>query len=302
MKSIFHIGMQKTGSSSIQVMLASSISYLKEIGYSFPTLPKSELPKSSVWTSPFRHNCIAATFADFNSTFERLTPNELGEFWTNATDNGLIPKLSAEEFSRQRDFSVIGKALSGAQITVVVYLRRQDKFVESLYNQRNKILASRADTSCLGESFLTEKDLIDFINISGYNRMLDYVDLLCRLENQLTPTQILVMSFEPSALVGGDVCTDFCHALGLDHHLMCIPTSQANQSLGNNTLRLWNDIYLQQGTDAAVSFISDVNKKIQLGANYSGSYSIFSEERRGEFLEHFEMINDYLRKAHGIRF
>lgn len=301
MKAILHIGLQKTGTSSIQVMLASSNSNLESIGYTFPPLPQSEESKSSVWTSPFRHNCVAGSYADFNSVFEKMNIDESKLFWTDILEGDLIPILSAEEFSRQNDFSLIAKAMDGFDVEVVVYLRRQDKYIESLYNQRNKILTQREDISCLTEHFLAETDLFHFIKASGYKKMLNYTDMLHRIQTQLRPANIIIRNFNRDEMIGQDVCVDFCSAIGVDAQLMSHPERDANQSISNDVLREWKAIFDDQGGDAAKNFIHQVNVDIENGANYSGDYLILSEKTRARILDEYKSINQTIEDSFGVR-
>lgn len=301
MKAILHIGLQKTGTSSIQVMLASSNSILESIGYTFPPLPQPEESKSSVWTSPFRHNCVAGSYADFISVFEKMNIDESKKFWADILEGDLIPILSAEEFSRQNDFSLIAKAMDGFDVEVVVYLRRQDKYIESLYNQRNKILTQREDISCLTDRFLAEKDLFHFIKVSGYKKMLNYADMLHRIQTQLRPTNIIIRNFNRDEMIGQDVCVDFCSAIGVDAQLMSHPVRDANQSISNDVLREWKTIFDDQGEDAAKKFIHQVNTDIENGANYSGSYLLLSEKTRERILEEYKSINQTIEDCFGIR-
>ncbi|MCF7702154.1 hypothetical protein [Loktanella sp. M215] len=300
MKLILHIGLQKTGTSSVQVMLASSAEALAEQGMVYPALPSPRQPRSGVWTSPFRHNCIAGTYADFNSVFEIMTAAEAAVFWHDLRRGGRTPILSAEEFSRQRDFTSLKAALDGFEVEVVVYLRRQDRYVESLYNQQNKILVQRGDQSLMSEGFLTTPDLDHFVRRSGYRGILDYADLLHRVETQLTPARIHVRHFDRAAMRGSDVCSDFCDAIGLDPGLMHRPRQEANQSIRNDVLHQWKAAFMTGGPDAGAAFLRDLNAMIAVGEDMSGSYTILSEEERAALIGEYAAVNAAVRDHYGV--
>lgn len=288
---VVHIGLQKTGSSSIQVMLASSESYLNSFGYTYPRLPTPKNPKSSVWYSPFRHNCIAGTYADFNSVFEKLDSKESGSFWQELRESPFVPILSAEEFSRQKDFTPLAEALSGFNLHVIVYFRRQDKYIESLYNQRNKILFHRKDLSCLTEDYLTEKDLFEFIKVSGYTHILEYMNLLKRIQSQLRPYELTVRNFKRKSLINQDICADFLHALNLDLRGCSTPSQDANQSISNSILLELKQIQLEKGPKEALDFISNLEQEANNGVSLSGDYALLTEANRSILLEKYYKIN-----------
>lgn len=301
MKLTLHIGLQKTGTSSIQVMLNSSAKYLKSVGRVFPELPKTDAPKSDVWTSAFRHNCVAGTYADFHSVFEKMTWSEAEVFWQNLRVSGLSPILSAEEFSRQKDFCVLADAISGFEVEIVAYLRRQDKFIESLYNQRNKILLQRADPSFISDDFLTERDLGSFIQKSGYRQLLNFVDLISRLEQAFQGASILIRNFGRDTLVGGDVCADFCNATGLDPEQMNLPKMDANQSVSNATLTKWKSVYLKEGSEAATEFARRTIVEMRSGISHAGDYSILQPSSRDALLEEYQHSNEEIYHRFGFK-
>jgi hypothetical protein len=299
---LLHIGLQKTGTSSIQVMLASSGKHLERSGYLYPTLPVPEFKRSPVWTSPFRHNCVAATYADFHSTFEPLTASEHDALVSTMQDSKLDAIMSAEEFSRQKDFSALANRLRGFDITVIVYLRRQDQYMESLYNQRNKILVSRCDTSFLGCDFLSNEDMIKFINVSGYNKIMDFYTLLYKIKTQLFPEKIYARNFDRRSLIGEDVCKDFCSVLKIDHEQMIHPNAKVNQSIGNDVLSNINEVFLADGKNAARSMMAEINAMIVDGKDYSGDYRILSDARRESLIKSYSEQNGRLQQDFGISF
>lgn len=283
-------------------MLATSEEILARNGLLYPMLPVPRSPRSKVWTSPFRHNCVAATYADFHSTFESLDAAAHDELVheMRATDRDLI--LSAEEFSRQKDFSKIKDGLAGFDVTVIVYLRRQDLYMESLYNQRNKILVSRKDTSVLGKNFLSQSDMESFIKISGYAEIMNFHGLLKRVSDQLQPRDIKVRNFDRKQLVDGDVCKDFCCLLSINYDEMVRPVSDANQSIGNHILTEINETFLSRGPVAAQELMEEVCSKISSGKNCSGQYRILDDEARARLLEAYFEQNETLRREYDVSF
>lgn len=296
---ILHIGLQKTGTSSLQVMLASNDAALAEAGYSYPALPAGH---GAVWHSPFRHNIVAATYADFITTFAKLSPEQAAEFWADLRNSDTTTILSAEEFSRQKDYGALAVPLADFDVTVVVYLRRQDRFAESLYNQRNKLLVQKAEPRILAPETATEQGLFEFLRIEQYIPVLNYRRLLETLEAQLKPARIIVREFDRDRLVGGDVCLDFLDALGLDPARFTMPRHEANESISNVLLQRLVKAAEEKGEAIALTELQILADQIRRGAVVKGPYALLSQQTRRHFLEQYRDINTFVSERYGVTF
>lgn len=297
---ILHVGLQKTGTSSIQVMLAGSEKYLRSQGYIYPHLPACEAENNKVWVSPFRHNILASTYADYVSAFQSLSTEQESIFWRNAAEGNESIILSAEDFSRQSNFSKLSERLRNYETEIVLYVRRQDVFIESLYNQRNKILLQRGDPSFLTESLLTEQDVFEFLKSQNYVRVLNFARTLENLENYIKPTSVHVRTFDRNVLTGGDVCQDFAEILSLDYQKMFKPEKEANSSIGNETLRMLKKTFANKGPEAARIEMENVNNNWNSNTDLSGSYRIFSDKTRREIRSQYSRINEALFEKFGV--
>jgi hypothetical protein len=298
---IFHIGLQKTGTSSIQVMLAGSQDYLRSQGMFFPDL-SAENETARIWRSPFRHNIIASTYADYLSAFPKFSEVQKNQFWEKLYADLDAPILSAEDFSRQRNFSVFSEVLKPFSLEVVMYVRRQDLFAESLYNQRNKILVSRGDPSFLAGDFLTESDLFHFLKQQNYIPVLNFAKTLNRIAEQLTPARLHVRTFDRSTLVDGDVCKDFSAIFGWDHGQMFQPPKEANGSISNAVLERLKQTYDREGSAAAAAALTELNARLAAGEDLSGPYKLLQKTTRLHMLRQYADINAELRVAYGVSF
>ena len=297
---ILHIGLQKTGTSSIQVMLAGSAAYLDTQGYHFPHLPDASEDESRLSTSPFRHNRIAGTYADYPSSFKPLNEDALQTLWAQIDGDTRTAVLSAEDFSRQKKYADLGVALSGFDVEVVLYVRRQDLFAESLYNQRNKILLQRCSTDHLGAHFLTEQDLFAFLNREAYIPIMNCSRLLSEIETHIKPAKVHVRQFDRDLLEGGDVCSDFCALFDWDYKKMSIPGHDTNGSVSNAVLTSVNQVFLDHGPDAAKQKMNEINQSIQDGENLSGSYKVLSPKTRNTVRRQYNDINGDLHARYDV--
>lgn len=296
---VLHIGLQKTGTSSIQTMLADSAAYLREEGFFYPSLPKRE---GTIWNAPFRHNILVSTYADFPSAFERLDAAQEDRFWKDLESSPLTPILSAEEFSRLRTLDRLAGRLKSFDVHLVAFLRRQDLLAESLYNQRNKILLSRNDPRLLASDLLRESALFEFLKTENYTPLLNYDRLLANFVTALAPSRVSVRAFDRSQLLGGDVCRSFSEVLGLDGHRMRIPPAEVNGSIANSLLKEIVKIYKTEGRQAALDRVRSVNQEIQSGKDFSGSYNLLSDRSRQAVLQQYAEINERVADAYGVKF
>lgn len=285
-------------------MLAGSNNYLRSQNFFFPKLPKMEQSSNSIWLSPFRHNIIASTYADYASAFNKLTREQLKLFWENLATNDCAPILSAEDFSRQRNYKFLADDLDlgDYEPEVVMYVRRQDLFMESLYNQRNKILVSRGEPWFLSEDFLTEQDVFRFIQRENYIPVLNFANTLARMDAQLSPKKIHVRIFDRSLMKDGDVCADFANIFGWKMDKMFQPGREANGSISNTVLQQLKRAFLEEGETAARTVLADINEARKTGKDLSGSYKIFCDRTRQNIQRQYSEINENLYKAYGIIF
>lgn len=128
-----HVGLHKTGTSAIQKFLRRYADFLQEQGFYYPPdvhgtdahhwLPSSmrqsgnleNLPQLEAWLK----NCL---------------------LYCQAHDLSLL--LSSEVFSEPIRYDVLARLLQSFDITVILYIRRQDLLIESVLNQ---ILKDRQD-------------------------------------------------------------------------------------------------------------------------------------------------------------
>lgn len=296
---VLHIGLQKTGTSSIQVMLSKSEVILREAGYVYPSLPKNS---GKVWNSPFRHNILASTYADFPSVFDKLDACQEEEFWSQLASSSLTPILSAEEFSRLQRVDRLADKLSRFNVHFIAFLRRQDLLAESLYNQRNKILLSRKDPGLLKSDLLSETSLFEFLRIENYVPLLNYHRLLKEFIAKISPGKVDIRAFERGQLPQGDVCLGFLELLGLDISGMQRHASEANGSICNDTLGELINAYQNEGSKTAGKMMSEVCRNIEAGKDYSGNYRILSFRTRKAMLEQYAEINGRIESDFGVKF
>jgi arylsulfatase A-like enzyme len=115
------------------------------------------------------------------------------------------------------------RTLAGCDTRVVVYLRRQDQMLESVYAQSIQ----------QGESWSFEE-----FRSQLPGDAFDWPRLLRALELVAGRSRLLVRVYEKRQLVGGDVVDDFCQLAGIPARSLTRPAPQANRSFGLPALEL----------------------------------------------------------------
>ena len=210
MKHVYlHIGLEKTGTKSLQVFLAANESALRAKGYSY--LCDDVKP----YFQEVGHFPVAACFSSECPDFVlpskfRPAAEVLGEL---RRDVGLCDKhviLSCEHFSsRLRDVSAlqaIREALPNRSAKVICYLRRQDEFALAAYS--TAVLSGRR------RPFRVDQ-------VTAKHRYYNFQETLELWGSVFGRESILVREFDRKRFVDGDVRRDFLGLLGIDDAGFC---------------------------------------------------------------------------------
>lgn len=135
---IFHIGTHKTATTTIQATLSASRARLQAEGIFYPPTDQGDHPHPNRHLGLFR--ALEAGEDALNAERDRL----LEQFEASGCDTLLLSDehLSSVTLVKQRQMAGFG---AGYQVEVVCLLRRQDQFLEAMWNQlvkRGKALAT----------------------------------------------------------------------------------------------------------------------------------------------------------------
>ncbi len=207
---VLHIGMGKTGTSSLQTFLHRNRGRLADLGILYPKSPGrtrhtrlglSFRPVESLANSPSWNRLdVDAPPKTFRYRSRRQLVREMDRADRDRvlfSDEGLYG-LPDEGLHNLASF-MEGLAKS---LRVVVYLRRQDDHLVSLYQQQVKV----------GET----KRLAEQIQRPHLAKGHDYAQRLGRWKSFVAPDQFVVRRFERDAFVDGSLYQDFLEAAGID--------------------------------------------------------------------------------------
>lgn len=279
---LLHIGTPKTGTSSIQRALYSNGTGLLRCGWIYPDM-KAELSEIRDYASNPEKN--GNVFFQGMSAYERCSKE-----WKRACES-LIRFLeignvilSAEEFYEYDTESVIGAIAEFCpKIDVAVYLRRQDLYVESRWNQIVK------DDRCYKGTFEQYIRDSETWGEGHYLRKLEGIAQIVGEEN------LIIRAFEREQLQNGDVVTDFFHMIGFDDYRANEQERTINDALEGQLIevkRAINQIYdvEKYGTSR---LWSDVLKRVyrRFPASVKFGKHYFTPEERLRYLEKFDEEN-----------
>jgi hypothetical protein len=296
-----HIGPDKTGTTTIQKFLEVNREALAEKGYLVPKSPglqrhfklylygfdNPKMVKEPAWRNR------SETPEAFREAFGADLAREVKE--SNAktallSDEGLF-RLGPKEVAR------VHKLLSGLfdQIYVILYLRRQDEHVLSRYQQ---IIKTGSTTMTL------------FEYMRGRHPYYYYSQVLKRWADRFEKPNVRPRLFDKAGFVGGDLLSDYLHAVGLPGPDGFAPVGSQNVGLdaaSTEFLRLYKRVYHEK-TGKELHPLRQDTKLIQfLEARSGGTKLQMSDRRRQRFMARWEKTNasvarDYFGREDGVLF
>ena len=249
---ILHIGMTKTGSTSIQSLLNANRANLRAQGICYPATPREN-----------RHILLATAFTSYpnmfndmdNSLWQGARPQVAVADYLAALQAELadLPSevrtiiVSAEQFSMYQREQADLERLAGflrpfaATFKVIVYLRRQDEHFASLYSQFLR----------LGNVHQPDLD-----KLQPFHHDYEYADLLARWAKIFGEDALVPRLFERATDAPFDVLADFAGLCSIDMSRLDVGGSgERNQSMnlaGQEALRVLSGLIQEKSAARTV--------------------------------------------------
>lgn len=272
-----HIGMPKTGTTAIQNFFAHNRILLRDrFGILYPdcgvpanqhtALVKSMVAGKYEWA---HFNAAIAAFdpGEYISNVLRSCRQHLCRkvvmsseyFWASPVMQAGLKYHSLSEKNYQYIESVINECkvlLSGfAKVRIIVYLRRQDDWIDSFFNQQLK------------DGFpIPEPD-----EIAAPKNYLMYARNLQLWAKCFGKENIIVRSFDH--LKGGNVIRDFCEVVGVDSRLLEFPQKDkdsANTKLSTTSLQIMQSAIDLDLQPEIMSLLKEVLQELSFRQRLSG--------------------------------
>lgn len=287
-KLVLHIGTHKTGTTALQGALSASNDALEAAGFSYPLMPEKwphiKQNRNAYWLSmaalqetgkgkvnhpgkiPACLKCFTQAVAASDKT---LILSDERMWYIGATTKGYWKAV--------RD--IVERA--GVKNTqIIVYLRRQDLFAESLWAQYVK-----------GNTRL-EQSLIDYLSKRKTLSICDYAAGIKKLQRVFGEENIIVRVYDKSQLVGGNTIDDFLAALGIESHEGIVrPSKSSNDSLSPSMTALKlavnkNPEYKYASSNYLLPAFLEISRQDDVKRG-----SFLTPEQRKAFLANFESGN-----------
>jgi hypothetical protein len=280
MKVILHIGWHKTGTSSLQTFLSKNRTMLLEHhGILYPdTGFISHAHHKLAWSLQDPLISQWAKKISFRTPAEEIFTLLFTECRNKNAETVL---LSSEEFSLTEKYNIkrLESIIAPHQITIVAYIRRQDKYLESLYNQLIKT------------SFMRYKlDFGRFIENKIKEGGLNYMDYFSKWSDALPGAEFIIRPYERELLPQNDICHDFLNQIlknpGQD---FAFNPKEENESLGFRSvefIRRMNRISIGEGQHQKIVMLLK-----QMEKEKKQHRGLLSGTTRQEILDTFQQSN-----------
>lgn len=200
-----HLGTNKTGSSAIQYFLYNNKSLLDQNDFYYPsdgTYFNLHEYSQSLLAHAVKNSRPEYLSRKVSFTKEKCIEDIKRDLEKSKASNVVV---SSEHFSVGYDKQMMEQvrdifAAFFDEIKVIIYLRRQDLYLESEYNQATKTGANT--------------DSFDVFAAKKLER--NYYDFLEMLSSVFNHNQIIVRPFEASQLFNNDLVSDFLNTVGLN--------------------------------------------------------------------------------------
>ena len=298
MKTLYlHIGMPKTGTTYMQNFLSKNNDVLKKQGFIYPdfgirfkniggnrnghflvsVIRDEEGNRSKEKEREVENECYAKIFALFEKYSNVILSEE--QIWSLA------------EGRRNRKFwdNLLHRLEEkNIHLKLVVYLRRQDLFIQSSWAQQVK-----------------DRDLYislqEYIESKGFTKKkLDYYERLNVIAEHVGKENIIIRVYEKSQYKGKKqtIISDFFHVLGIDYTEEFEDfVKHTNSSLSGIYLETKRELNKIEGLNQTKSFVSDLLKKV---AENNDDVKSISSNEFWTYEENAAFYNRYARSNEAV--
>ena len=280
---LFHIGIAKTGTTSLQNFLQNNQEGLNRQGWHYPAFREADNIHDYINGFKFFESILRKNDSNIESHMNIIL-DCLKKYNVIVSCEGFwqLDNIDEELFAKVLKFY--------DNIKIVVYLRRQDQYIESLYNQHVK------------NGICEDRELSEFVEAMERNNLVGYLNKLKKMENLVGKENLIVRRFERNYLKNGDAVADFLSLIGIDldkddWHFDNDVESQ-NMSLGSQLLEIERAI---NKVVAPYSLFHDTivnlnNENVKNGKKDSSK--TMPPEMRKQILQQHEKENEEIAKRY----
>jgi hypothetical protein len=294
MKTIYlHIGCEKTGTTSIQHFLASNRRELKAQGIAYPHLGLNETAHLNLAASinVVQNNIQGVDYYPNQNVSIEKEWAQFKRFYDETDCQTII--LSAEHFSsrlKESGINILKTQLDqlgdNLSIKILVYIRRQDWFIESSYST-----AVKAGSTCLFEDFFNA-------NLLATNRY-DFDALLTQWSEVFSANDLIVADYD-EVIATQPLLEHFCNSIEVDKHKLKPLDKIENKAWPPKMLefaRLSNvSRFKEQLGPQRLGFFSYINDIILKES--SEKSCLMTPQQRQQVLDKYQKSNDKVQEKY----
>lgn len=293
-KLYLHIGTPKTASTTIQFFLGGNRDVLLKAGYDFPDI-KAEFPNdngymnihqeesafangNAIWDA-YGRTCYESGEEAFNDFCNHIFSDLVELVRDKHSKNRLNMKLMIEYLDRLLEknniiissenlwtidygyLRMLREAL-GDRIVVIVYLRRQDTYIESLWNE---VIKLSVETRSIDDYIVGKiTDIYDIAGIHYYTRLKEIISIVGRENVLINPFEKELFKDYTNGIVG-----HFLSLIGIDYDKYDWKKCQQshNEHIPGNSVhykRIFNEIILKKNTmEECNNYSSEIAQKYE---------------------------------------
>jgi len=267
-KVTLHIGTPKTGTTAIQSALAGGVDLLREHNVHYLEAGRSRNA----------HNPLAISIRSGQPEETcQMVQSEMGRLPKGAKaiiSSEMLSLLPAQKVAAAMPF------LTELEGQIIIYLRRQDRYVEAFYKQKLK----NGRISIPFDEFLTDR---------RSKELTDYVAILEDWAANFPNARIEPCLYEREKLIEQDAVKDFLHRASLPQSLADGGSKERNHSPSKNIADLLLLLRQNYSGKEVRTFYKQL-KQLDL-AGFSASNDLMSPSQARAFLKTFDTENEKLR-------
>lgn len=294
MKTLYlHIGTPKTGTSSIQEFMCQNREVLKKHGYCYPELLRRDPGTSMNRNGHFLVHVVYSEDGTRDKALEEEIKQEgleqVAECFKQVdnvvlSDEGIWRRLPGHAYAKVLPDLKEEADRRGYQVKIIVYLRRQDEYLISNWNQMVKHRM---------RSTLTADERIWHV-VNKEPGVVKYATQLDSMAKIFGKENLIVRRFDSGDWVNGDIIEDFMNCIGLSVTEEYQPLEKnANTGLQGNTTEMKRIINKDTTfTGEEVSYLGSILRSLSYEAGKRYPSSALSQEEIRKLLEIFKEEND----------
>ncbi|MDD3412696.1 MAG: hypothetical protein PHY47_01740 [Lachnospiraceae bacterium] len=282
----FHIGTPKTGSSALQFFLLENKEKLEKQGFLYPGLGISKRKEVNYKTrfsgnGTFVRNCLLKDQKHFTIQGKKLFQKII-----SLSDSSNII-ISEETLFNDSNYDFYNNFIQkGRTVKVIVYLRRQDRYLESLWGYFIKV---HSDFNLHFTDFVHEVQTSDAFRVDYYKRLQE-------ISSYIGKENIIVRAYDH---LEGNIFRDFIESIGAkwDDEFI-IPKERINVKLDNRYIEVKRRINELQLLNKKIitKILFERQAKALQNSNSKNEKTLLSIEQRELLCEKYRSNNDKIEK------